>query len=59
MTRLVGSEMCIRDRLNAYDILLSDDLVFTKSALDAYISGPAKGASAKAVATEAEAAQEA
>jgi large subunit ribosomal protein L4 len=38
---------------------LSDDLVFTKSALDFYISGPAKGASAKAVATEAEAAQEA
>jgi large subunit ribosomal protein L4 len=47
------------DQLNAYDILLSDDIVFTKSALDAYIAGPAKGASAKAVATSAEAAQEA
>ncbi|MEY4262894.1 MAG: hypothetical protein RLY88_602 [Actinomycetota bacterium] len=47
------------DQLNAYDILLSDDLVFTKAALDAYIAGPAKGASAKAVATSAEAAQEA
>ncbi len=47
------------DQLNAYDILLSDDLVFTKAALDAYIAGPAKGASAKAVATEAEAAEEA
>ncbi len=47
------------DQLNAYDILLSDDLVFTKSALDAYIAGPAKGASAKAVATSGEAAQEA
>ena len=47
------------DQLNAYDILLSDDLVFTKSALDAYIAGPAKGASAKAVATSAEAAKEA
>ena len=47
------------DQLNAYDILLSDDLVFTKAALDADIAGPAKGASAKAVATSAEAAQEA
>ena len=42
------------DQLNAYDILLSDDLVFTKSALDAYIAGPAKGSSAKAVATSSE-----
>lgn len=47
------------DQLNAYDILLSDDLIFTKLALDAYIAGPAKGASAKAVATSAEAAKEA
>ncbi|MEY4639336.1 MAG: hypothetical protein RLY13_334 [Actinomycetota bacterium] len=42
------------DQLNAYDILLSDDLVFTKAAIDAYIAGPAKGASAKAVATSSE-----
>ena len=42
------------DQLNAYDILLSDDIVFTKAALDAYIAGPAKGASAKAVATSSE-----
>jgi len=44
------------DQLNAYDVLLSDDIIFTKSALDAFIAGPTKGASAKAVATEAEAA---
>ena len=30
------------DQLNAYDILLSDDLIFTKSAFDQYVSGPAK-----------------
>jgi large subunit ribosomal protein L4 len=42
------------DQLNAYDILKSDDLIFTKAALDAYIAGPAKGASAKAVATSSE-----
>ena len=47
------------DQLNAYDVLLADDVVFTKSALDAFISGPAKGASVKAVATSAEANQEA
>ena len=47
------------DQLNAYDVLLSDDLVFTKAALDAYIAGPGKGASVKAVATSAEAAKEA
>lgn len=59
LRNLQGVHVLPVDQLNAYDILLSDDLVFTKSALDAYISGPAKGASAKAVATEAEAAQEA
>jgi large subunit ribosomal protein L4 len=42
------------DQLNAYDILLSDDLIFTKAALDAFIAGPAKGASAKAVASSSE-----
>lgn len=47
------------DQLNAYDVLLSDDLVFTKTALDAYIAGPTQGASVKAVATSAEAAKEA
>ena len=47
------------DQLNAYDVLLADDVVFTKSAMDAFIAGPAKGVSAKAVATEAEANQEA
>jgi large subunit ribosomal protein L4 len=43
------------DQLNAYDVLLSDDVVFTKSALDTYIAGPAKGSSVKAVATSKEA----
>ncbi len=42
------------DQLNAYDVLLADDVIFTKSAMDAFVSGPAKGASVKAVATSAE-----
>ncbi len=44
------------DQLNAYDILVNDGVVFTKASLDAYTSGPAKGKSVKAVATETEAA---
>jgi large subunit ribosomal protein L4 len=43
------------DQLNAYDVLVNDDVVFTSAALDAYVSGPTKGRSTKAVATESEA----
>ena len=42
-------------QLNTYDVLISDDVVFTKGALDAFLAGPASGKSAKAVATSAEA----
>jgi len=44
------------DQLNAYDVLCSDDIVFTSAALDAFVSGPVSGKSVKAVATESEAA---
>ncbi len=47
------------DQLNTYDVLVNDDVVFTADALEAFLAGPAKGASAKAVATESEAAAEA
>jgi large subunit ribosomal protein L4 len=43
------------DQLNAYDVLVNDDVVFTASALSTYVSGPTKGKTAKAVATESEA----
>jgi large subunit ribosomal protein L4 len=43
------------DQLNTYDVLLSDDVVFTKAAYDAFLAGPATGRSAKAVATSTEA----
>ena len=43
------------DQLNAYDVLVNDEVVFTASALDAYVAGPPTGRSAKAVATESEA----
>jgi large subunit ribosomal protein L4 len=43
------------DQLNAYDVLVSDDIVFTKGAFDAFVAGPAKGKSVKSVASEIEA----
>ena len=43
------------DQLNTYDVLVSDDVVFTRGAFDAFVAGPATGKGAKAVATEAEA----
>ncbi|MCZ3388699.1 MAG: 50S ribosomal protein L4 [Actinomycetia bacterium] len=44
------------DQLNTYDVLVSDDVIFTKAALDALLEGPVRGKSAKAVATSTEAA---
>jgi large subunit ribosomal protein L4 len=42
------------DQLNTYDVLVSDDVVFTRAALDEFLAGPAKGRSTSAVATESE-----
>jgi len=44
------------DQLNTYDVLVSDDVVFTQAALNALLEGPVRGKSAKAVATSTEAA---
>jgi large subunit ribosomal protein L4 len=41
-------------QLNTYDVLVSDDVVFTEGALAAFLAGPSTGKSAKAVATESE-----
>jgi large subunit ribosomal protein L4 len=42
-------------QLNTYDVLVSDDVVFTEAALQAFLAGPTKGKSAKAAATSSEA----
>lgn len=42
------------DQVNAYDVLVSDDIVFTSAALATFVAGPARGKSVKAVATESE-----
>jgi large subunit ribosomal protein L4 len=45
------------DQLNTYDVLVSDQVLFTSAALEAFLAGPVKGKSVKAVATESEAAE--
>ena len=40
--------LLVADQLNTYDVLISDDVVFTQGALDAFLAGPVKGASAVA-----------
>ena len=47
--------LLVPDQLNAYDVLVSDDVVFTRAALAEFVAGPAKGQSVKASATEGEA----
>ena len=46
--------LLVPDQLNTYDVLVSDDVVFTRGALEEFLAGPAKGRSASAVATESE-----
>ena len=42
-------------QLNTYDVLISDDVVFTEAALASFVAGPAKGKTVKASASSAEA----
>ena len=41
--------LLVADQLNTYDVLVSDDVVFTQGALDAFLAGPATGRSVTAV----------
>jgi large subunit ribosomal protein L4 len=41
-------------QLNTYDVLISDDVVFTRAALEAFLAGPATGKSGKGAASSAE-----
>jgi large subunit ribosomal protein L4 len=42
------------DQLNTYDVLVNDDVVFTKDAYEAFLAGPTRGRSAKATARSGE-----
>ncbi len=50
--------LLVTDQLNTYDVLCSDDVVFTEAALQAFLAGPATGKSVKAVGTEDEATED-
>ena len=41
------------DQLNTYDVLLSDDVIFTKGAYDAFVNGTASASERKATVVEA------
>jgi len=50
--------LLVADQLNTYDVLVSDDVIFTEGALAAFLEGPTKGAKAVATESEAETAEE-
>jgi large subunit ribosomal protein L4 len=55
LRNVAGVHLIAVDQLNTYDVLLSDDVVFTKGAFDAFVAGPTAGKSVKAVGTSTEA----
>ena len=42
------------DQLNTYDVIVSDQVLFTKAALEAFLAGPPKGKGIKSVARQSE-----
>jgi len=46
-----------QDQLNAYDVVVADDVVFSKKAITDFVAGPAKGKSATVTARESELAE--
>jgi len=56
LRNVASAHLIAVDQLNTYDVLVSDEVVFTKSAFEAFVAGPQTGKSVKAVATSAEAA---
>jgi large subunit ribosomal protein L4 len=54
LRNLDGIHLLEPGQLNTYDVLLSDDVVFTQSALEVFLAGSPKGKSATASASSAE-----
>ena len=48
---VLGVHLLVVDQLNTYDVLCSDDVVFTAGALETFLAGPTTGKGAKSVAT--------
>jgi large subunit ribosomal protein L4 len=53
-----AAHLIYADQLNTYDVLVSDEVVFTTAALETFVAGPPKGRSATAVASSDEVAEE-
>ena len=49
---LQNVHVLVADQLNTYDVLCSDDIVFTQAALDAFVAGPVKADKADKEATK-------
>jgi len=49
-----GLHLIASDQLNAYDVVVADDVIFSKNAIDEFVQGPAMGKSVTAVARESE-----
>lgn len=56
LRNVVEVHLLAPDQLNTYDVLCADEIVFTESALAAFLAGPARGRGAKGVGTASEAA---
>jgi len=41
--------LLVPDQLNTYDVLVSDDVVFTETALNEFLAGPSRGKTASAI----------
>ncbi|HEX8096142.1 50S ribosomal protein L4 [Jatrophihabitans sp.] len=54
LRNLTGVHILEPGQLNTYDVLISDDVIFTLDALEAFLAGPASGKSAKGAASSAE-----
>jgi large subunit ribosomal protein L4 len=54
LRNLTGVHVLEPGQLNTYDVLISDDVIFTLDALEAFLAGPAAGKSAKGAASSAE-----
>ncbi|MBP2476145.1 large subunit ribosomal protein L4 [Crossiella equi] len=58
LRNLDNVHVLVQDQLNTYDVLVNDDVVFTRDALALFIAGPATGRAVKASARASEVAAE-
>lgn len=54
LRNVTGIHLLEPGQLNTYDVLISDEVVFTLGALETFVAGPASGKSAKGAASSAE-----